>query len=458
MKCVDKRDINRIQVDATPTGEMISEPASTSTPQDVTVPAFVPLNENHAASGDSSITTFTRSPETSSMDLLLHNFNDGRFPSLDLSASLEWSEDYLAGDHHTNLIGDPFSMFTLYHDPPHLSKAPSLHLVPCESLAPSQAPSVPPPSSTSSSNSPLLSGGINGDNSITTSNLFLGPSGLTFENSTELYQELFQMVREYPRKMLQRDFWSPFIHHRLYRCAKDGMAEPLGIALACISAHENLVESSSSFIDNMINTQREKLIRGFHLYSDRPETCLAALHAVNIYQILGLFDNPSVVPNNGDRWREKSGPGAEWHSSFLLKMTRRLCSMHQYAFRPDKETDWSRWRFAESLRRNVFLVNLINVLAAKSHKFHHDYFEPLDDAMILQMPLPATEQMWRACSERQWVACQEDARQLSSAPTLQKLLELDSSGNLDVSTLPPLTRIILACAKIYQESDWRGVT
>lgn len=68
-------------------------------------------------------------------------------------------------------------------------------------------------------------------------------------------------------------------------------------------------------------------------------------------------------------------------------MTRRLCT-YKEAVTSDTETDWTRWKFAESLRRCIFFVNLINVLAAKYRRFHFDYFEPLDDALIFQMPLP----------------------------------------------------------------------
>ena len=39
------------------------------------------------------------------------------------------------------------------------------------------------------------------------------------------------------------------------------MAEPLGIALACVSAYSNSVESSLEFVDNMINSERERLVR-----------------------------------------------------------------------------------------------------------------------------------------------------------------------------------------------------
>ncbi|KAF1960660.1 hypothetical protein CC80DRAFT_500945 [Byssothecium circinans] len=277
-------------------------------------------------------------------------------------------------------------------------------------------------------------------------------------DTASLSRELFGILREYPRMMLQLNFWSPFIHHHFYRCSKGGIAEPLGIALACVSAYSSSVESSFKFVDNMINSQREQLVHGFHLFSDRPETCLAALHAVCMYQILGLFGGPSIdsarsgqsTPlKDGSEGRcEDSGKTAELYGSFLLKMTRRFCKLHKKSL-AQNEVSWSEWKFAESLRRNVFFVHILNILAAEARKLHRDYFEPLDDATILQMPLPAPESMWRACSDAEWRVAREYARPTSPTPsTLQGLLDLGRTGSLDVVSLQPLTRMILACHKI----------
>jgi hypothetical protein len=152
---------------------------------------------------------------------------------------------------------------------------------------------------------------------------------LSRRDADDAYQELFTVLREYPGLILEREFWSPFVHHRLYRCSLGGMAEPLGIALACVSAHASSVESSYGFVDRMINEEREKLVRNFHVHIDTPETCLAAVHAVCVYQILGLFgDNfiPAAIVKShapkeaNERRREETERAAELHGSFLLKV------------------------------------------------------------------------------------------------------------------------------------------
>lgn len=125
-------------------------------------------------------------------------------------------------------------------------------------------------------------------------------------------------------------------------------------------------------------------------------------------------------------------------------MTRRLCKLHQKDL-VQNEVGWSEWKFIESLRRNVFFVHIVNILAAEARKLHHDYFEPLNDALILQLPLPAPESMWRACSDAEWRVARENA---STPCTLQSLLDLSHAGSLDVASLQPLTRMILACHKI----------
>ncbi|KKK23905.1 hypothetical protein AOCH_004198 [Aspergillus ochraceoroseus] len=301
--------------------------------------------------------------------------------------------------------------------------------------------------------------------------LIVKPGVLAPYEVQEIYQAVFSALRQYPSLVLQRDRWSPFIHHQMYRCSVGGMAEPMGIALACVSAHAGSIGSNYGFVDAMIMKEREKLVRNFQSYLNGQENCLAAVHAVCIYQILGLFgDNflPAAIkspPNLKemlDQQQQEVERQAELHTSFLLKMTRRLYNHHRDALQVDHdaETSWERWKFLESLRRNIFLVHIINVIGAKSGKLNGVYCEPLDDDMILQLPLPAPECMWRACSAREWSAAREYLRQHSTPPkgqdgrtapvsqTLRRLLHDEETGTLNVSTLLPLTRVIFASTKI----------
>jgi hypothetical protein len=94
---------------------------------------------------------------------------------------------------------------------------------------------------------------------------------LTPVDIKEMNHQLFGVLREYPSIILQRDHWSPFVHHRMYRCSMGGTAKPMGIALACVSAHAGSSGSNYGFVDGLINQQREQLIREFQSYLDTPE-------------------------------------------------------------------------------------------------------------------------------------------------------------------------------------------
>lgn len=148
-------------------------------------------------------------------------------------------------------------------------------------------------------------------------------------DASSLCQEMLEHLREYPGLILNREFWSPFVHHRLYRCSLGGMAPPMADALACVGAYASTAGSGSGFVDRMISQEREKLVRNFHSYTDTPEFCLAAMHAVCIYQIMGLFGDsfiPAAVKkpvfsNGSEERRLEFERHAELYSSFLLKVS-----------------------------------------------------------------------------------------------------------------------------------------
>ncbi|KAJ5787133.1 hypothetical protein N7457_002123 [Penicillium paradoxum] len=248
------------------------------------------------------------------------------------------------------------------------------------------------------------------------------------------------------------------------------MAEPMSNALACIGAYASPTGINSQSVDCMINQERDKLIQYFYADTDAPEPCLAALHAACIYQILGLFGDsflPAAINQpfrNGDyeNSREQYEKTANLHSSLLLKMTRRLSTIHAETLHihHEDENDWGQWKFMESFRRNFFFVHIINVLESKLGKLDGYYFEPLGDSLILSIPLPAPERMWRSCSSEEWFFARAqtlgppspsgspETHQSYNPRTLGQLLEAVAKGQVDLASLLPLTRMLLACAMI----------
>lgn len=138
-------------------------------------------------------------------------------------------------------------------------------------------------------------------------------------------------------------------------------------------------------------------------------------------------------------------------------MTRRLCISHSSAISSIGEDarDWSQWTFVESLRRTIFLVNIVNVLVARVRKLHEDYYEPLNDDFVLDMRMPAPEPVWRARYAEQWLKAADEARQgrredRDKGITLRELLAVDelSGGVHNEKSMAPLNRVILACARM----------
>ncbi|KAL3487795.1 hypothetical protein BJX62DRAFT_240634 [Aspergillus germanicus] len=410
--------------------------------------------------------------EPISGDPLAGGFVDAPFP--DFVAPISWNEEFSNSSHSlgrdeeivasmtSNSNSSPGSLFPL----PDPNRA--LESIPSENF--NTGSSISDATQQSYTDSPYVDFNLDSSVHLIFGRHFLPKIGnLTQHDIHELNQQLFGVLREYPSLILQRDHWSPFVHHRMYRCSMGGMAKPMGVALACVSAHAGSSGSNHGFVDGLINQQREQLIREFQSYLDTPENCLAAVHAVCIYQILGLFgDNflPAAIKATAnmksilDQRRTDCERQAELHSSFLLKMTRRLYQHYRPAIETnhDDELNWERWKFSESIRRNIFFANIINILGARAGKMNGVYFEPLDDDVILNLTLPAPECMWRACSLREWLDAREHALRMSPAPleghaprltqTLQELLNDEAAGRLDVSGLLPLTRVILASTNI----------
>jgi hypothetical protein len=141
-----------------------------------------------------------------------------------------------------------------------------------------------------------------------------------------------------------------------------------------------------------------------------------------------------------------------------MKMTRRLSSIHSKALQihHEDENDWNQWKFMESLRRNFFFVHIINILESKARKLNESYFEPLNNNMILKLPLPAPERMWRACSAEEWMLARTQTLGHLTSPksaerplrTLGSVFQAVHAGKVDVASLLPLTRMILASAII----------
>ena len=210
-------------------------------------------------------------------------------------------------------------------------------------------------------------------------------------------------VCNYPKQMLRPKFWSPLVHHRHHRRSQGGIAELIAIALCCVSVNQQSAESSFPFLCNLIKTDRERLVKEFPSKSESIKDAMAALHAMCIHQfeiILGFRSQKPV---------KSQLSSAELHHHFLLQMTRRLRQkrLKNLSSKDNTAVKWQTWTAMETMRRTAFLVKMVNERSYHAKELDLVYYDPLHPWSVMDMPLPASEIMWRALNEREWAAARD---------------------------------------------------
>lgn len=80
---------------------------------------------------------------------------------------------------------------------------------------------------------------------------------------------------------------------------------------------------------------------------------------------------------------------------------------------------WARWRITETARRTIFFANLLNFHGSRDLGTGKQmpYYEPLNDELILNMPLPCSEAAWSARNEEDWRVAMRAELSSASRPT-----------------------------------------
>lgn len=216
--------------------------------------------------------------------------------------------------------------------------------------------------------------------------------------------ELTRVLEQYPNLLVRDDFTSPFLHRLLYDEEVPDMTTLVrtSMAVCCGSAMETA--DGARFARQAMDMERQRLIQTYPSYSCTQQW--DALHAMIVYGILELR---ASYGTGKDSWKQKvHSKGLK--APFLVKMTQGFIQSHNNT--PDSSLlsvndsslNFERWNVAETARRTVFLANILHFLS------HHDpntgsrlpYYEPLDDELVLNMPLPCSHALWSARTEQEW--------------------------------------------------------
>ncbi|KAF2854605.1 hypothetical protein T440DRAFT_504873 [Plenodomus tracheiphilus IPT5] len=222
-----------------------------------------------------------------------------------------------------------------------------------------------------------------------------------------------RILGEYPAKLLSEELVAPFLHRTLYSDAVPDMTSLpwTSMAICCGSGLDS--KNSKRFVRRAIDAARQRLIEAFPSYE-----CMQqwdALHAMLLYEVLELRES---LGDELETW--KHGPRVKGlRSPFLLKMTHCYARSYPAIRNPDIDvfsdpgsaptstiaSSWARWRITETARRTVFFANTLNFYINHNHVTGEQlpYYEPLDDDLILNMPLPCSEAAWNARDEPSWM-------------------------------------------------------
>lgn len=200
---------------------------------------------------------------------------------------------------------------------------------------------------------------------------------------------------------------------------------------------------------------------------------LAVLHAMIVYQALGLFSESTKQTRDG-----------ELHQPFLLKvcvsdllptyfasattafrrltlninrqqMVRKVAQKYRKDLVHDPTSPttpgWRQWSFTETLRRTIFLAHAINVLSARLEKQDPFFYEALDSDLVLDMPLPAPAALWEAATEGHWLSARAS---VPWTPRTGRMLQGDKTGATEEDDT--FTRIIIESLVDDDLPDTRG--
>ncbi|KAM0432325.1 hypothetical protein ACHAPT_004866 [Fusarium lateritium] len=245
-------------------------------------------------------------------------------------------------------------------------------------------------------------------------------------------------VYGFPQMMLKAGTYPPFVHPTVYRCSEGQVLEALAIAFCCLGSFNAAMRSSQHFAYSLINRERDQLVKDFpRICSSQSEVwVLASVHAMCVYQIISFF-GPSL----------EQARNAQLQQPWLLKMTRHLARLHKQATNLSEPTWWEPWALGETIRRTILLVNTINCLSCRVGRQDAYLYEPLDEGLVSNLPLPVPTALWKTKSAAEWetqkLLIAEPDSQMTLEETLASLSQASLANSISWDGLDQYTRLVL---------------
>ncbi|KIW48328.1 hypothetical protein, variant [Exophiala oligosperma] len=214
-----------------------------------------------------------------------------------------------------------------------------------------------------------------------------------------------RMLRSFPRMMLRRETFPPFIHTHQGHDLPEPIANCMSIAQ--IFCSRNTV--NGAFVWRTIRAEQDRLVREMHRFSAKD--LLAALQAYFVYMIMRAEDDTGYTSRDVE----------------MISSMKALCAVYLDhcgiedlvpESRNDRTTTWSLWAFKEGRRRSLLIYYLINRVF--NIFIGHDC--PLTNN-FMALPLPSPRHAWEARSDSVWSAAYADSFETDRLMTFGDLVK-----------------------------------
>lgn len=212
----------------------------------------------------------------------------------------------------------------------------------------------------------------------------------------------------------------PFIHPCLYGAApamddRPKMPSCVQVAFMAMSSYMNRTDATTGLVLDAIDAQASQLLlqETVGAGANTPSLLdqLARVHALVVYQVIGLFDGNVRARHLADvrrttlsRWSRQllenmhQGAGGDVCTPFRNDGSTDVPAAELgLVSAPDTERTWHVWILAESIRR-IWVVT--SVIEAIYHTLKHGW-----SPMTGSLPCTARHGLWQARSAAEWAAC-----------------------------------------------------
>ncbi|ORY12875.1 hypothetical protein BCR34DRAFT_286370 [Clohesyomyces aquaticus] len=237
---------------------------------------------------------------------------------------------------------------------------------------------------------------------------------------------LMNIIGSFPRMMLRKETFPPFIHPKCHwnlNSKEDELPEMLVNCMTLAEMFTVRTKKTSNLLWRTVRMEYERLWLEHERYSDNE--LLASVQALLIYAIMRFMDGHTDLENFDI-------PLLQSLNTISSALSLRIGGGEFKNSVEVEQQSWQDWIFQESRRRVVTVARIMNLAINLDHAIS---CEPLDGFCLA--PLPAKKTLWEAADAKHWRAEFDTtlhAREIFGLSKLGKVLKLQQSRDQIIAT------------------------